>query len=71
MMESDRMAIHAAARSFRMGAPITVDDIRFACWADGHPIDHVEGRYIAKCLAEICTHEHNVSHANVSWRLRA
>ncbi len=69
--DSDRLAIHSAARSFRKGAPIIVDDIKFACRVDGHPVDHINGHYIAQCLSEICTSDPAENRQRASWRLRA
>ena len=40
----------AAAMSYRVGAMMTVHDIRVAAAVDGHPLDHVGGREIAAVL---------------------
>lgn len=46
----DRLAIRRAVFSFREDAPMTSEDIRVACAADGHPLDHLNGLNIAGVL---------------------
>lgn len=51
---SDVMAIHRAIDSFRMGAPIQSDDVRFASKMDGHSLDHLLSIDISVVMAEYC-----------------
>ena len=50
MTSEDCEAVMAAAMSYRAGAMISVYDIRIAATADGHPLDHIDGREIAAAL---------------------
>ena len=50
----DRDAVIAAIGTFRMGAPILVDDVRVAAAADGHPIRHMDKFAISECMKERC-----------------
>lgn len=50
MTPEDRGAVMAAAMSYRVGAMISVYDIRIAAAVDGHPLDHADGREIAAVL---------------------
>lgn len=52
---SDMAAVERAVRSSRQGAPITVDDVRFASAVDGHPLSHLTGREVGRCLTKCCT----------------
>ena len=53
----DREAVHAAVRSYRPGAPITLKDVRIACRMDGHPVDHLDKGQLSRLVKEICTVE--------------
>lgn len=68
---SDFDAIIAAVKSFRAGAPMMIEDIRLACWADGHPLTHLTGREIAAVLARVAVAEPHptLGHYNL-WRAR-
>lgn len=50
MTPRDREAVMVAAMSYRVGAMMSVYDIRVAAAVDGHPLDHVDGREIAAVL---------------------
>ena len=50
MTPEDSAAVLAAARSYRPGAPMTIDDIKVAARLDGHPLDHVGGQEISGVL---------------------
>ena len=50
MTPEDREAVMAAAMSYRVGAMMSVYDIRVAAIVDGHPLDHADGREIAAVL---------------------
>lgn len=50
MTPEDSAAVLAAARSYRPGALMTVEDILIAARVDGHPLDHADGRAIAAVL---------------------
>ena len=50
MTPEDREAVMAAAMSYRVGAMISVYDIRIAAAVDGHSLDHVGGCEIAAVL---------------------
>lgn len=45
-----RTAIVNAVHSFRPGAPITIDDVRFACKVDGSDIDHLDPCTVAAVM---------------------
>lgn len=68
---ADFDAIVAAVRSFRAGAPMMIEDIRIACWADGHPVSHLRGGEIAAVLARVAVAEPHptLGHYNL-WRAR-
>lgn len=69
MDEQDCRAIYDAVHSFRRGAPILLDDIRFACRVDGHPIDHINAYYLALYLRGFCipTTDTRAHRATWSW----
>lgn len=48
--EEDREVVLTTARSYRPGAPMTIDDIMVAARLDGHPLDHVGGQEISRVL---------------------
>lgn len=68
---ADFDAIIAAVGSFRIGAPMMIEDIRLACWADGHLLTHLTGREIATVLARVADAEPHptLGHYNL-WRAR-
>lgn len=68
---ADFDAIIAAAGSFRIGAPMVIEDIRIACWADGHPVSHLRGGEIASVLARVAVAEpHPTFQHRHMWRAR-
>lgn len=54
MNQSDREAILHAIRTFRIGAPLLLSDVRFACWADGHDIRHIPSKSMPSVMRELC-----------------
>lgn len=74
MTPSEEEAIILAARTFRIGAPIVVDDIRFAARTDGHDLGHIGGKDIANVLRTICdpvSVQMPYDHNRVSWIRRS
>ena len=54
---ADRQAVHAAVRSYRPGAPISLEDVRIACRMDGHPVDHLSRSTLSSFVREVCEPE--------------
>lgn len=54
---ADRSAIVSAVKSYRRGAPMTLEDIRIACALDGHRIDHIDRRSLSHFVRMFCSVE--------------
>ena len=51
--EDERFIINLVG-TFRMSAPIMLDDIRFAAQIEGHPIDKINGTTLSSIVAKRC-----------------
>lgn len=66
MRAEDMQIIDDAVASYRVGAPIIIEDIRIAARADGHDLSHVSGYEIAAYLRTICKPVHK-AHLRIDW----
>ncbi len=51
----DEQFILDVVGTFRFGAPITLDDIRFAAKADGRNIDYINGSTLSRIVSKRCS----------------
>jgi|GEM_PF-3409005 len=52
--DTDRAAIIGVVGTFRVNAPISIDDVRFATAVDGHSLSHMSGSQISTVLRTRC-----------------
>jgi len=66
--DQDRRVVLETVGTFRLGAPITVDDVRFAAKVDGHDLSHISWYELPLILKERCDGRKLIgSHEHVSW----
>ena len=66
--DQDRRVVLETVGTFRLGAPITVDDIRFAAKVDGHDLSHVLWNELPMIIKERCdAYKPYGGHERVSW----
>lgn len=62
--------IRRTIKTFPIGSPIIIDDIRFAAKVDGFNLDDVDGQIIARCLSEMCDPKMIREKDRISWYRR-